>query len=156
MNMVRMVRGLAAVLVWSLVLASPSLAGDNGNGTVTVNGLVWLKNADCFGRITWFEASFAVGMLQKGACGLSDGSKRGMWRLPSLDELRQVHAVRRNGFVNVRDSNSDRDYWSSVPYRKDAGLYYFFLMNVGSYNNAWSKESTSYVWPVRAALPGEG
>ena len=35
---------------------------DNKNGTVTdkITGLVWLKNADCFGKKSWNEAAAAV------------------------------------------------------------------------------------------------
>jgi HAMP domain-containing protein len=62
---------------------------DNGDGTVTdkLTGLIWLKNANCFGTKRWELADFFVANLASGGCGLSDGSKAGDWRLPTKDEL---------------------------------------------------------------------
>jgi hypothetical protein len=59
-----------------------------GNGTVTdtVTGLIWLKNANCFGRQTYGDANRAAAGLASGQCGLTDGSSRGDWRLPSKAE----------------------------------------------------------------------
>ncbi len=56
---------------------------DNGNGTVTDNltGLIWLKNANCFGTQTWANAISGSNTLNSGECGLSDGSAEGDWRL---------------------------------------------------------------------------
>jgi hypothetical protein len=61
---------------------------DCGNGTVTdtVTGLVWLKNANCFGEQTYAAASQAAAGLGAGQCGLTDGSSPGDWRLPTLVE----------------------------------------------------------------------
>ena len=61
---------------------------DNGNGTVTdtMTGLVWLKQANCI-RDTWANAVAEVKALGTGACGLSDGSKAGDWRMPNRKEL---------------------------------------------------------------------
>lgn len=75
---------------------------DCGNGTVTDNqsGLVWLANADCIGRLDWYQAMAAVASLADlqvdGACngltttecdcGLSDGSSPGEWRLATVSE----------------------------------------------------------------------
>ncbi len=60
-----------------------------GNGTVTdtVTGLIWLQDANCLmGSTDWKSANeFAAG-LADGQCGLSDRSKRGDWRLPTLEE----------------------------------------------------------------------
>lgn len=60
---------------------------DNGNGTVTDNrsGLIWLKNANCFGGL-WEKAMQSAANLASGQCGLSDGSTRGTWRLPTKEE----------------------------------------------------------------------
>jgi hypothetical protein len=59
---------------------------DNANGTVTdtQSGLIWLKNANCFGQMSWTDAEAAVNSLQNGQCGLTDGSTAGQWRLPTL------------------------------------------------------------------------
>ena len=62
---------------------------DNGDGTVTDNltGLIWLKNANCFGQRTWQEALDDCNGLFAGYCGLTDGSIEGDWRLPNRREL---------------------------------------------------------------------
>jgi len=63
---------------------------DNLDGTVTDNltGLVWLRNANCFGELRWTSAvGIAHKKLQDGICGLADGSVRGDWRLPTIREL---------------------------------------------------------------------
>lgn len=62
---------------------------DNGNGTVTDNltGVVWLKNANCFGKQNRKAAYKSTQKLASGDCGLTDGSVAGQWRLPSMPEL---------------------------------------------------------------------
>ncbi len=65
---------------------------DNGDGTIRDErtGLIWLKNADCFGRNSWHEAKTSVAGLNSGECGLSDSSVEGDWRLPAKEELQRV------------------------------------------------------------------
>lgn len=62
---------------------------DNGDGTVTDNltGLVWLKNASCFGNRAWTDGLADAGGLAGGQCGLTDGSTAGQWRMPNRKEL---------------------------------------------------------------------
>jgi len=62
---------------------------DNGNGTVTdkLTGLIWLKNANCFGEVNWQTALNNANSLANGHCGLTDNSTAGQWRLPNLAEL---------------------------------------------------------------------
>lgn len=98
---------LQQVLRISLVLAmifgalqnplfvSPSHAAvpvlvDSGNGTIVdkANNLIWLKNANCFGGLSWHDSITASNTLANGQCGLMDGSITGDWHLPTLDELR--------------------------------------------------------------------
>jgi hypothetical protein len=59
------------------------------NGTVRDNltGLIWLKNANCFGPIDWLAALESANTLAAPACGLSDKSVAGDWRLPNSKEL---------------------------------------------------------------------
>src|SRR5215475_11535304 len=47
---------------------------DNNNGTITDNltGLIWLKNASCFGTQVWDTAITSANGLANGQCGLSD------------------------------------------------------------------------------------
>ena len=62
---------------------------DCGNGTVTDNetGLIWLKNANCFGEMGWFAAMAAVadwinfmfvGFVSSWWCGAVCCSRRGI------------------------------------------------------------------------------
>ena len=62
---------------------------DNGDGTVTdhLTGLIWLKDADCFGKQSHGAAKRLAGELAHGQCGLSDGSASGDWHMPNLREL---------------------------------------------------------------------
>ena len=62
---------------------------DNGDGTVSDNltGLIWLKNANCFGQKDWATAMSDADNLSNGTCGLTDGSSAGDWRLPNRVEL---------------------------------------------------------------------
>lgn len=74
---------------------------DCGNGTVTdtVTGLIWLKNAGCFGSsLNYVAGNAAAAALFDGAtsdpaggdCGLGDGSRPGDWRLPTNDEAATI------------------------------------------------------------------
>ncbi|MEE8553048.1 MAG: DUF1566 domain-containing protein, partial [Desulfobacterales bacterium] len=72
---------------------------DNENGTVTDNltGLIWLKNANCFGVRNWWEAltdcnglSAGENLCNSGAVSLNDGSSGGDWRLPNRFELESL------------------------------------------------------------------
>jgi len=70
-------------------LPSPRFT-DNLDGTITDNltGLIWLKNANCFGaNRTWAQALNDANILADGTCGLTDGSSAGDWHLPNLREL---------------------------------------------------------------------
>jgi hypothetical protein len=62
---------------------------ENGNGTVTdsFTDLIWLKDANCIGSQAWDESILLVAGLKSGACGLTDGSGEGDWRLPYKSEL---------------------------------------------------------------------
>ncbi len=128
---------------------------DNGNGTVTDNltGLVWLKNADCFGTQTWANALNSANTLNSGECGLTDGSAEGDWRMPNRKELRSLIDYSQNipalpaghPFTNVRTNF----YWSSST---DANIFVFVWAV-----NMWDgdvitgpKVGNTYVWPVRA------
>ncbi|RKZ52356.1 MAG: hypothetical protein DRR16_15085 [Candidatus Parabeggiatoa sp. nov. 3] len=146
--------------------ASPSPAPssyrytDNGDGTVTDNrsGLIWLKNATCFGEQNWDKAMQSAANLANGQCGLSDGSTQGMWRLPTLDELKAMvdksygdpalsnaagtaQWTEGDAFSGVQASY----YWSSSPRADVAWFVTLDYGNVGYGINAF----TFYVWPLR-------
>lgn len=96
---------------------------DNANGTVTdqLTGLIWLKNAGCFTPTNWAAALAAANQLASGACGLSDGSTAGKWRMPNVNELESLVDVSRSNpavssqhpFTNINLSTA---YWSSTTY----------------------------------------
>ncbi|QOX79605.1 DUF1566 domain-containing protein [Trichlorobacter lovleyi] len=133
---------------------------DNGNGTITDNltGLVWLKDADCFGSKPWLEATFAADALASGACGLSDGSTAGQWHLPRRRELKSLvnrgqvnnsYWLDTQGFTNVGIM-----YWSSSSLLLDVNDYYgwkvFIFDGIMRIEN---KANSFLVWPVRGG-PG--
>jgi Protein of unknown function (DUF1566) len=93
---------------------------DNGDGTITDNltGLIWLKNADCFGQRNWEQALADANALADPQCGLSDGSVAGDWRLPNRKELGSLLDFENfrpplptgHPFITLRNSF----YWSST------------------------------------------
>ncbi|MBF0476800.1 MAG: DUF1566 domain-containing protein [Deltaproteobacteria bacterium] len=128
---------------------------DNGNGTVTdlKTGLIWLKKADCFGRLKWGDAITACQNLSDGQCGLKDGSKAGDWRLPTIDELKSLvhdddgHFSRPGDpFVGVQSDH----YWSSTTNAHNTSVAWIVFM-IGDHSHASSLNKTyyGYVWAVR-------
>ncbi|GFO69565.1 hypothetical protein GMLC_31440 [Geomonas limicola] len=97
---------------------------DTGIGTLAdrLTGLVWVKNADCFGNTTSQDAALGyVKTVANGVCGVQDGSQRGDWRLPNRKELRSLLNYSQadggvwftsQGFVNAYNAY----YWSSDSY----------------------------------------
>jgi len=138
---------------------------DNGHGTVTDNrtGLIWMKNANCFDWQTWKEAMQSAANLAHGQCGLRDGSRRGMWRLPTREEweamMDQKYAwpakpglalsnAAGTGPWKKGDAFSDVQwfYWSSTTENLSSAW------NVALYDGFvydGDKTYTNYVWPVR-------
>jgi hypothetical protein len=143
---------------------------DNGDGTVIDNttGLIWLKNADCFGPITWYQAMTSVADLAHGQCGLTDGSSQGDWRLPEraelltlLDERYEYPALSNSaGTDQWREEDPFSDvqsdpYWSATAYENypDAAWLVVFSQGYMLYygNESYAgKTGTSFVWPVRS------
>jgi hypothetical protein len=136
---------------------------DRGNGTVVDNltGLTWLKDANCFGQRTWYEALSDSNGLGDGQCGLTDSSSSGDWRLPNLFELEslcdmQYYApalsnivgtgkwTEGNPFFNVQSNL----YWSSTTDVSNTAHAWFVGMQHCT-ANFFSKDDWLYVWPVR-------
>ena len=139
---------------------------DNGEGTVTDNltGLIWLKNANCFGVQTWFEAIIDCNGLGNGQCGLTDGSSSEHWRLPNRFELESLLDMKfydpalsntagtgqwthGDPFINLLTGSF---YWSSTSSAYDTtyyawGLYMF--KGIVDVNNKVFDEF--HVWCVR-------
>jgi hypothetical protein len=94
------------------------------NGTITDNltGLIWLKDANCFGRRTWTQALEDANTLSAGECGLRDGSRPMDWRLPNLHELMSLFDFENFGpalppghpFPNIQQGTENTTYWSST------------------------------------------
>ncbi len=137
-----------------------------GNGTIRDNdsGLIWLKDANCFGKMLWSEALDSADALYDGAvndCGLSDSSVATEWRLPSKEEWEAFmsldygnnpalvnragngHWTDGDGFTGVQS----RYYWSSTEY--DSGNAWLAGMDLG-YMLLGNKDGNFYGWPVRS------
>jgi len=138
---------------------------DNGDGTVTDNrtGLIWLKNANCFGGQSWNEAEEVVKKLADGRCGLSDGSRGDMWHLPTRGELEVMVDKRYKGpaLSNAAGTGQWTDgdafsgvsmnpYWSSSIIVDIIGYDIWYVdFNVGNADKSNDKTDLYYVWPVR-------
>jgi hypothetical protein len=154
---------------------------DNRDGTVTDNlsGIVWLRDADCFGRLTWADALKATAGLASGACGLAAGKfKAGNFRLPNVKELQSLvdFGLYTPAVTNAAGTSKCTDgdcaftglgggqfYWSSTS-RVD-----FTNMNPPG-GKAWgvhmgngrtlarfkaTRPAITFVWPVKAGpIPG--
>lgn len=133
-----------------------------GNGTVKDNltGLIWLENANCFGSQVWGDAMNSARNLASGACGLSDGSTAGFWRLPNIREMSSLVDF---GYTFPALSNAagtgkwvagdpftlvQGAYWSSTSYANiTSDAWWVSLTTGGDFYN--TKVGTNYVWPVR-------
>ena len=137
---------------------------DNGDGTVTDNltGLIWLKDANCFGLKMWDSALFYCNELADGQCGLTDGSGAGDWSLPNKRQLISlIHdgygnlAVpdtagtgqwsEGNPFINVQPTY----YWSSTTNANNSLSAWRVRMDLGDVNSTSKTITPYYVWPVR-------
>ena len=127
---------------------------DNADGTVTDNltGLIWLKNASCFGQKNWSTALTDCNSLANGACSLTDGSVAGDWRLPNLFELESLRDMSNynpalpsgHPFTSVVSGF----YWSGTTNADDTNVAW----DVNLYNGSMSsggKADNLYAWPVR-------
>lgn len=127
---------------------------DNANGTVTDNltGLIWLKNANCYGSRNWEQALADANGLNTGECGLTDGSTAGQWRLPNVRE--QQSLIDFGSFTPALPtghpfSGVQADYyWSSTTYASFTSYAWLVLLYDGF---AFSDDKTNSrcVWPVR-------
>ena len=136
---------------------------DNGDGTVTDNltGLIWLKDANCFGTRAWYNALSDCNGLSSGSCGLTDGSSVGDWRLPNRNELASLV---QKGYYNPAVPNTKgTGQWSEGDPFNNVQSYSYWSSptDASATASAWgvnvysgrvydfSKTSYGYVWPVR-------
>lgn len=127
---------------------------DNYDGTVTdsLTGLIWLKNADCFGAQNWNNSLGSVNTLADGACGLTDGSKKGDWHLPNRNDLWSLVDYGRyapslssgHPFIGSQPGN----YWTSSTYAGETGKAWQVNIMNGLVGTDY-KVSETYSWPVR-------
>jgi hypothetical protein len=161
MMMLAMITTLATVVLFSPVLVSAEDISqrliDNGDGTVADNltGLIWLKNANCFGESSWLEALACCNGLENGKCGLSDGSRAGDWRLPNIRELHSLIDYRNHNpalpsghpFTGVQSNV----YWSSTVYAASAKIFWTVGMYGGFLSVVGIEGRNADVWPVRGS-----
>ena len=122
---------------------------DNADGTVSdhLTGLVWLKNAGCFSAANWATALTAANQLASGACGLSDGSRAGAWRMPNVNELESLVDVSRANpavpgpFTNI---NLTVAYWSSTTYTASTSNAMAIRLADGRWINGIDAADTSF------------
>ena len=131
---------------------------DNLDGTVTDNltGLIWLKNADCFGARVWATALNDANTLASGSCGLTDSSVAGDWRLPNVRELFSlidfsqptaapwIALLSGHPFTGVQAGY----YWSSTSAASDPSYAWSVGLDFGRVDVGY-KPYSYYVWPVR-------
>ena len=136
-----------SMMVFCSLMATSVAAwcGDNGNGTVTVNGLVLLKDAGCLGKMNWDDATAKARTVADGQCGLTDNSKPGDWRLPTVHELKVMY-LSKNQFINVQSAI----YWSSTVSSASETLAWAQSMTDSSGGFFYKRPAYLYVWPVRA------
>jgi hypothetical protein len=159
---------------------------DNRNGTVKdmCTGLIWLKNANCFGMLKWKEAKEKVANLaSEQYCettevtdelnipqyDLTDESKPGMWRLPTIEEWEAMvdteyswpgpslsNATGTGQWTegNVFSKVQTNLYWSSTTYTKLSSAAWCMYLGNGK-ENYYFKGGTYYVWPVREEIKEE-
>jgi len=142
---------------------------DNGNGTVfdTETGLIWLKNANCFGQLTWYDAMAAVASLADGHCGLMDGSSLSDWRVPEKFELQTLLDERYDypALSNAAGTGQWTEgdpffgtqsgpYWSVTAYDNYPDAVWFVVFSQGYMlfyaNESYAhKRGVGYIWPVK-------
>ncbi len=151
---------------------------DCGNGTVTdtVTGLIWLKNANCFGLQNYAEANNTAAGLEHGECGLTDNSSPGDWRLPTETEWEATIAEatictgeRAPSLMNTPGISCYMNgpqpftgvmigpppfpdvgaiYWSSIAYAPDPSFAMTGNLYRGYVGRSY-KTNADFVWPVR-------
>jgi len=136
---------------------------DNEDGTITDNltGLMWLKDAGCFGMRTWQDALDSVADFNSSPGSYSCSGYTGGyndWVLPNANELESLANaeladlpswLNGQGFVNVQSTS----YWSSTTYAKATDRVWVVLMVDGRLLYI-EKAVRLWVWPVRAGQTG--
>ncbi|MCD6250197.1 MAG: DUF1566 domain-containing protein [candidate division Zixibacteria bacterium] len=134
---------------------------ENGDDTVTDNltGLMWLKDANCFGFMNWQKWQEALDKVVDFNANPGSYTCEGYtgtyndWRLPNRKERHSFTDFSRynpalpagHPFLNVQRHY----YWSSTTYANSTGYSWIVYMGSGYVGN-YNKSYDGYVWPVRA------
>lgn len=136
---------------------------DNSDGTVTdcKTGMIWMKNANCFGLKNWNSARESCAALASGSCFVVDGSSAGDWHLPTIEELKTLPD---RAYFLPALSNAKGDaqwiegdafsgvqldvYWSATTVASIAAYAWDVYIGTG-YVDGGGKDGNNYVWCVR-------
>jgi quinol monooxygenase YgiN len=129
---------------------------DNQDGTVTdrLTGLIWLKDADTFGEVSWQQALSNARNLSSGYYGLNDGSAKGDWRLANIREMLSLIDYgesdpiipAKHPFKNVRTAI----YWTATTLAPAPRLAWMMTLGIGPTVFDIKHSPASRMWPVRA------
>jgi len=133
---------------------------DNGDGSIRDNltGLVWLKNANCFGKLNWAAALAAANALTNGQCGLTDGSIAGDWHLPNRRELMSLLDIQYESPALSNASGTGKwqegNIFTGVQLDRysvstTTGLYTWSVTFKDGTSQVAGQSNLLYVWPVR-------
>ena len=119
---------------------------NNNNGTVTDNqtGLIWLKNANCFGIKTWVTALTSCNALANGTCNLTDGSVSGSWRLPNRFELESL--------LDLAYHNPALSDDAGTGHQSEAGISSFTVTSVDYWSSSTRAGTPDFAWRVNLYL----
>ena len=152
-----------AELLFDIPIPDPRFR-DNTDGTVTDNltGLIWLKNANCFGMLDWESARQTVKRLKDGDCGpdpaliLSDGSSAGDWRLPTMKEISAlIDYSRRDPALPPSQAFSEFPpgyYWSATLLDYHPQIAWIVYIESGTICYEDIKNRAGHIWPVRESM----
>ncbi|MBF0141265.1 MAG: DUF1566 domain-containing protein [Magnetococcales bacterium] len=130
---------------------------DIGNGTIAdlFTGLNWMKNANCFGYMTWSSALAKISDLNNNIAtcsGYSGGYND--WRMPNINEIKSLidygnysPALPTNHLFSGVQTTA---YWSGNTQLND--ISYAWYVNLGDgdvWPSAKNGSAEIYVWPVR-------
>jgi quinol monooxygenase YgiN len=129
---------------------------DNGDGTVRdlLTDLVWLKDADAFGEVTWEEAVWKARRLSHGSKGLTDHSAKGDWRLANIRELLslidygQANPILPRDFDKSFTNVKSAIYWTSTTLTPAPRLAWMMTLGIGP-TVFVVKDAPARMWPVR-------
>jgi hypothetical protein len=139
---------------------------DNGDGTVTdaLTGLMWLKDADCFGATDWQTAMDIVSDFNSTPtnydCADYDESNPPYdnWSLPNRKELYSLIDYSEwqpalpldHPFLNPP---SIAGYWSSTTWGTATDHAWVVLLRTGAVDRMIKSSSNYHIWPLRMANP---